>query len=218
MPFIKPVVILSHYRCGTNLLRRTLQTHPNLWNIGEPFNEDHLNLHKKFPNTLEMIKWGIKKGGFVIHHHQTPQHDGFWNAIESTNVKIIRLLRRDQFKQYVSYQLSKKTYVFHLRNNQNYTPTQTIKINTKKMVKWFEELDYFNAISAHLKNPKITIHYEDLCESFDEQMYLIQEFLKVRKLKLSPATKKIETRPIKEVVENYEEVIQKMPIFRKSIE
>ena len=52
-----------------------------------------------------------------------------------------------------------------------------------------------------------TVFYEDLCDSFDKTIKSVQDYLGLDYIKLEPASLiKQETRPIQEIVSNYEDV------------
>ena len=52
-----------------------------------------------------------------------------------------------------------------------------------------------------------TVFYEDLCENFDGTAKSIQDYLDLDYIRLEPAPLiKQETRPIKDIISNYEEV------------
>jgi hypothetical protein len=54
--------------------------------------------------------------------------------------------------------------------------------------------------------PTISVFYEDCLTDWDNQMRRIQAFLGVTSLQLKPTTFKARTRPLKDWVENWDEL------------
>jgi LPS sulfotransferase NodH len=134
--------------------------------------------------------------GFVWHLNL--KSDLSFSAVD----KIILLERKYRLAQFVSLKIAQKTDQWY-----NVITTEKIEIEKEEFFSYINEQDklYKNFKSLGLEY-KI-VYYEDLCNNFDQTICSIQEYLGVDYFKVTPSKfLKQETRPLREVIKNYEEM------------
>jgi hypothetical protein len=116
--------------------------------------------------------------------------------------KFILLKRRDILGQLTSLMIATKTNCWRDKKS-----THQIELNIAQL-EWF--IDREKKAHAAFESSGVeykTVFYEDLCENFDETVKSIQDYLDLDYIRLEPAPLiKQETRPIQEIISNYEDV------------
>lgn len=219
-----PFVLLTSPRSGSHMLRSALMQHPGVVMHGEMFNQSlaHclpytlgtdpatiLNNHVYHPYPEE-----IKAVGFVLHDYQhfyTP--NPYWKDLYSTlntieNLKVIRLFRENLAVKFVSNviaQLSNEWNWYHRK------PEKVKQLRVKIAPVEFEK--YFQSYQENSANIEKRINgyewyqtsYESLIADFDNITQEMQTFLDLEPRTIRPATHKQNTRPLPEMLDNYEE-------------
>tara|TARA_A100001201_G_C4057187_1_gene191548 strand:- start:389 stop:1024 length:636 start_codon:yes stop_codon:yes gene_type:complete len=199
----KKCALVSTPRSGTHYLRMSLDNHPKMRWTGEFF-RNCMSISKSY----ERIKSYIYNGlcSTVIDHfdcvgfvwHLNLKSDLSFSAVD----KIILLERKYRLAQFVSLKIAQKTDQWY-----NVITTEKIEIEKEEFFSYINEQDklYKNFKSLGLEY-KI-VYYEDLCNNFDQTICSIQEYLGVDYFKVTPSKfLKQETRPLREVIKNYEEM------------
>ena len=204
----KKCALVSTPRAGTHYLRMSLNNHPKIKLASEFFRAD--DKYRTSPRYIEHFQ--IKD--YVYNNTINPSiaklnYVGFvWHLTLNSDLppskidKFILLKRRDILGQLTSLMIATKTNCWRDKKS-----TDQIDLNIAQL-QWFMDRekkahDSFESSGVEYK----TVFYEDLCENFDETVKSIQAYLDLDYIKIEPASLiKQETRPIQEIISNYEEV------------
>jgi len=204
----KKCAIVSTPRAGTHYLRMSLNNHPKMRWAGEFFRSN--NKHRILPTHKDHFE--IKD--YIYSDTINPSINKFcyvgfvWHLVLDSDLdfskidKFILLRRRDILAQLTSLIIATKTGYWRDKKS-----IQQVELN-------IAQLEYFinrqNKLYSDFESWGVeykTVFYEDLCDSFDETIKSIQDYLGLDYIKLEPASLiKQETRPIQEVISNYEDV------------
>ncbi len=153
-----------------------------------------------------------------------------WATISrNTELAIISLKRRDLLAMALSYIMAEKTGVWQVATDSCKTKVvdprrdhwcavgykahtqQSVRIKPAWLTSYFREVEsqYSNWDSMLAAHPLLTCWYEELCSHPDDQLRAVQEFLALPVEPICPATIRQETRPLREAIENYEELKQR---------
>ena len=204
----KKCAIVSTPRSGTHYLRMSLNNHPKIKLASEFFRPDdkyrtspkykeHFQIKDYvYNNTINPSIAKLNYVGFVWH--LTLNSDLPPSKID----KFILLKRRDILGQLTSLMIATKTNCWRDKKS-----THQIELNIAQL-EWF--IDREKKAHAAFESSGVeykTVFYEDLCENFDETLKSIQDYLDLDYIRLEPAPLiKQETRPIQEIISNYEDV------------
>lgn len=235
-------IILSAPRCGTNYLSYLLHSHPNIVSSGELFNQDRMRsglgkprlerlpfitqIRDLFP--IHFLKFAIfthypeyvKAVGFKILYYQLETPKGYKIASylrNSYDLKVIHLKRENFLDSLVSLKLSRLSNVWSTFDGV-YPENVKINLNYDECVTHFTYLDKsYNKYNELFKNHSLlNLSYERLIQSTDAVTSKILTFLAVDSYKLTAPTKKLNTRPITEIVENFGQLKHKFSHTRWS--
>ncbi|MFA9202028.1 MAG: Stf0 family sulfotransferase [Candidatus Nanopelagicaceae bacterium] len=228
-------VIICRKRTGSNFLVSLLQSHPKIRAFGEVFGDDEqihwgypsyssakvLQTRKKDPiKFLDQIVFrdflkSTKAVGFKLLYQEESNFSKktvceYLQRIK--NLNVIHLKRKNILANYVSWQIAKKTDVWILLKQQN-NHKQTLEIDYEDCLNYFQktkalEKEHEIFFAKHSKQTH-TLYYEDLVANTEKEIQEIQQFLGLESLPLTPYTKKQETRHIKEIITNYDELKEK---------
>jgi hypothetical protein len=225
-------VLLASMRTGSNLLNSYLNQYDGLVCHGEAFNPTFVGLEPEYLAQLGMQRSDMKLRdadplGFLdkimdvdakaVGLHMFPGHNRqvLNLLLEDSSVKKL-CLRRSHFQAFVSLQIAKKTDVW--RVSQRY-PTKELPLDVRRMV--FDPLEfekYRNQVEGFWNGVQKVIHRPG--QSFMPVWYShlnnlktingIVEFLGLpeRKAGLKRELEKQNPEPLKDIVENYNEMVQ----------
>lgn len=233
----KKFIIFGIQRTGTIYLMRILDSHPQIFCIGEAFQDIDTPCHHQvqIPRFQTFIKKSIihralfliqrrrlvyeyldniytslssDAFGFKLMLNQYENYPELSEYLKTRNYRIIHLIRKNLLKTHISQIRASRTGVYVARKLQ-----RQIKINipTNSLLYSLTDLKRKNlAIENYIKNLKLpcfTVYYENLQQNNNE-LNLILEYLEVDDtVDLSPKTKKITSDDLSTVVENYDEVV-----------
>lgn len=139
-----------------------------------------------------------------------------------TDVRIILMDRRNLLRAFCSLKIGLKDNSWHVGDRKaslmldhpttraDYDPQKqgTVRVEPSALRSYLSEYEqllrtFREKLRAY---PLMDVVYEDLCADLDATMSRVQAFLGVEVRALVPATRKQETRPLREVIENYDEV------------
>ncbi len=221
-------------RTGSNYLSYLLHDHPNVMSLGEAYyppsvtvnpGNQYMNkrrslfyFRKLFPT--QFLKYfifrdyppHIKAVGFRVFYHYKKEGDHFQHfpsikkyLVEHKEVKIIHLIRNNLLENYVSLFLAlKRDYWWTVGTNPY--KYEKIKLQYKDCLRHFSMLtsmtnEYRQLFKSH---STIEVYYEDLVQHKKRELDRIQEFLGIRQENLSCALQKLNTRPMEQVISNFE--------------
>ena len=171
---------------------------------------DQLVYRQNFPLLIRAV-------GFKLFYFQPKQlkQKVIWqylNKIE--DLKIIHLTRKNLFHIYISHQLAIKTNQWDLltkeTNPQESPLLEPIFVDYKSCLTQFQLIkdwetqysNFFNLPTQQYYN----ITYEDLVNNIKQETYKLQDFLGVDQRLLTAYTKKQGTKPMREIVANYDQL------------
>ena len=213
-----PFVIVSEGRSGSRLLARTLNTHSRITCYDELLNPS-IERYSTFKSGAEYLsrRFSRAKGdslavGFkmlTLQGRKPPVADAR-DYLHKINARVILLERRNLLKRLVSGMIADRTKIWFLDRSERSASAQRVTIDIRSMFEDFEETRRRCRLNAEefAGHGQLTVYYEDVCEDFSGQMNRIFEFLGVRPEELIPQTARQETRPLKEIITNYEEVAE----------
>ena len=226
-------VIIGSARCGSTLLTGLLNNHSQALAFGEIFRaQDTIGwdippfLDRQAPDLLALYqsdpvaflqsqvfrRWprNYAAVGFKLfyYHARTPAHATVWTHLAvNEDLSIVHAKRRNLLAQYYSLQLAHKTDVWSIQRPPTEKPA-AIHLDVqacREYVAWIRERE--EECERLFKGHAIRdLYYEDLVADQEREMAEIQGFLGLRREKLSPKTIRQRTRPLGELIVNYEEL------------
>ena len=231
-------VIIGVARTGSTLLTGLLNAHSQALVFGELFRSLHdigwdiqpfldcqgprlLELHRREPVTFLrrhiFRRWPSNYAavGFKLfyYHARTGAQIRVWEHLAAdTNICILHIKRRSLLDQYYSLQLAHKTQVW---------ATQRLHIEKPPLIRLDVEecRQHFASVRAGEEECEMRfrghaikdLYYEDLVANQDREMDDVQGFLGLQREKLKPNTVRQRTRPLSELIANYEELRNAFP-------
>jgi len=199
----KKCALVSTPRSGTHYLRMSLNNHPKVRWTGEFFRNC-----RSISKSYERIKSYIYNGlcstvidqydyvGFVWH--LTLESDLDLSKID----EFILLKRRNVLEHLCSLLIATKTGSWRDTKSKD-----KIELNIPQLIFFINRQNKAYEDFENLGVRHKTVFYEDLCNDFVATTRSIQDYLGLEYFDIFPARlKKQETRPIKDIVSNYEEV------------
>ena len=155
---------------------------------------------------------GIQAVGFKLFPDQIDRRRFrcVWKWLgRQKDLKIIYLTRRNLLSTYTSLLIAKKDNKYAIKD-QSERSRSTIKIDAKECLAEFQKRTcYERAVEKHIQHLDVLRwFYEDLAAAPQEQLKQAQRFFGVDVCDLKIKYVKQETRPLWEVIENYEELRQ----------
>lgn len=225
-----PFIILAQERTGSILLQRLLDSHPEIFCVGEIFNPS-----PKLRQTIKKVETPIAAGadpiaylnryvfcdyppetkavGFRLFytHARDKAWAHVWPYLRDRGVKVIHLQRRNLLDRYLSLQLAQRSNTWLKLNEASgdygdemitLDPYDCFRdINGSQW--WWHEADGFFA-----DNPRLTVTYEALVDDQDVVTDEILDFLGLVQQPLISQTKKQRSRPKPQRIANYEALKQ----------
>jgi len=199
----KKCALVSTPRSGTHYLRMSLNNHPKVRWTGEFFRNC-----RSISKSYERIKSYIYNGlcstvidqydyvGFVWH--LTLESDLDLSKVD----EFILLKRRNVLEHLCSLLIATKTGSWRDTKSKD-----KIELNIPQLIFFINRQNKAYEDFENLGVRHKTVFYEDLCNDFVATTRSIQDYLGLEYFDIFPARlKKQETRPIKDIVSNYEEV------------
>ena len=217
-------VLQSLPRSGSIMLGRMLDRHPQLRCFGEIFSIKPVHLGPSpqgfagAPLTIaeRLEHFGARaiprRWGFRAHiYHGTPAYDaelftGFWSALPAM-VRVVHLVRENLFKRFVSHLVARQTDQWFVSTGSGESIRWvTLRLAPREVAENLEEMASWQALGAARFPHALTVRYEDLRRDRARTIASILRHLAVDDaIALEPATVEL-SRPIREAVENYDEL------------
>ena len=226
---MQPFVIVGIQRTGTNLLVTSLESHPDILCIGETF------LSRGFgPNgyrRFRTLSWERRIGhyldrrrqirryltdyyqvpgfaaiGFKLMFSQVRRYPMVWEYLREREVKVIRVVRRNQLNILVSRILSKRIGTPHsttkLSPPRLYIPTSNLE---RKLDSITRENESWDRVLENVEY--VPVVYEKVLTDRQTEFRRVLEFLSVNsEVELHSPYQKIAPSQLKNIVDNYAEV------------
>lgn len=210
-------ILLAQPRVGSTLLRNSLNKHPDIFLHGEVLNHGWSHsLPPGQPRVLAALRTvpGKLAVGATLHCFQPDRSWRDWHTWEPAwsgvamdrDIRVVVLRRRDTLAQLCSDKIARELHNWGDQRRHGERPT--VRIDPEEL-RWYREatrLHYAHRLAQIGERETLTVWYEDLCDRWSETVAGVQEFLGVPHVELKQATVKNETRPLSEVIENWDEV------------
>ena len=222
-------IILSAPRSGTNMLRTTLASHPQIHAYGEIFNENHIPTNYGFPASMKQImrarlkepeayiqelvfrKYlaGTKAVGFkmMYHHPQSASYRRAWSCLAGIpELRVIHLKRRNLLEVLLSQARSDLTGKWASYRDSKGAETQPrIELSAERCEQAFENLVQTRVAFDQRFKPEqlLEVWYEDLVDNFECTLSSVYEFLGVANCSARPATIKQRVDSLDTAISNY---------------
>jgi hypothetical protein len=163
--------------------------------------------------------------GFINQRHHAPAS---WEYIAGlSDVVVISLKRRNVLAAFVSLKISESNNVWQHQQHDSllldaflddwavyrYDAEHLVELDfeetdnaIKDMLALYESVDHQ---MMDFRHPLLEVWYEDLIRDWNHWMSVIQLYLCVEPMPLKAATCKQETRPLSQIISNYEEICEK---------
>lgn len=236
------IILIWEARSGTHFLMSLMNSNPKCKIYGELLQfrntqysykyspelvKAAYNLDMDETSRLSNNKWIVNKNrthlGYLIHRSQiTKKIQNIFK--EDKDIKYIYMKRDDHLKRFISKEIASKYNSFSSRWKLDQNTIKPFKISINNLFEYIKihddnydkYLDYLNSIWASI----FTISYEELCENTYKTMDELFNFIgldTVESDKYTKITKKQITKPLNEIVLNYDEInkILTTPILYK---
>lgn len=205
-------IVLSQSRSGTTLLRRLLNSHPDVSCSGELLRK-RVPLPQLYLETQSRRCPSKVTGSKVFIHHllrnqKIKDPSRFLLQLNERGYKIIYLKRENILRHSVSQWLRKVTGVTHSSSN---TEVPRHRVDVDFLIRHLKAREYYweEAERALDGLPYHRITYENDLERSDhhqEAMDEIFSFLEVEPVAVKADLRRINDKQLSEIIENYEEV------------
>lgn len=201
-------IILTHGRCGSNLLWRTLDTHPQLNVFTDVFNRRKWGLVKEEYKINTVKDVFAYCNGCSVHHSDRKYMPNLFHKLRAIDGLKVILLRRNPLTRLVSWKLSQETgHSIH----EGYGDHQ-IYIDPEEAYSNFHEITEMESFSVgyFMVHEMCEVRYENLCANWNDSIKEIQQFLGVKTVELTPAITKQDNLPVCDRVKNYNQLKEYM--------
>lgn len=210
-------VILCQPRTGSSLLTISSRAHPHVFMHSEVLNHGlrHDLPQEGYQRLVAALGHTTHEAvGCKLHCFQPDRGWGDWSRWEpawdaladDASIKVIHLRRLDTLAQLVSWKIANILRWWSCSNTPDRRPT--VRVDPAELY-WFRQWNrslYEWRLSRLKRHEILPLTYESLSDDWDATIRQVQEFLGVEPLALEQSTRKIETRPLSEVIENYSEL------------
>lgn len=211
--------IVSQGRTGSNLLSRALDDRPDIQVLEEIL---HPNCDMKLPHedgrrrilaAFQKADHDVDAVGMKLHVTQPatwmPHWESAWRVIEQhEDIKLIVLSRRNALAQLASFKIAMQTGLWGDQSRLSSRPT--FRVDPEEL-RWFAEYQrsMLQARIAGIDPARMYhVHYEDMTSEWTKITIEILQFLGMPVDPwLQMPIKKQENRNLKEVIENYSEIV-----------
>lgn len=213
-------IVVGGPRSGSTWMRLALSSHLDIQMAGEILDDPHLRDH---PALAEDVWKGLQemwrptpeakaKGFKLFYYHCWEyylQHKYVWEKLrDDKTIKIVFLSRKNLLRLLTSWDLAFKTDIWETTAATPAPARPQIYLDPSTVV---ERLAGIEEGLARLRDvfsghESYSVFYEDLFPEPDVHLHKIQVLLQVKPRKLNSMLLKLETRPLHDAIENYEEI------------
>ena len=226
-------IIFTHPRSGSSMTIHTLRSHPQIMGFGELFNDKRIGYNiKGYNNHLKKLDFlrrkdpidflerhiftsyrnDIKAVGFKLFSQQLDNEhfkDVWAWLVKNKDIKIVFLSRNNYLASLVSLLIASKTGKFGIKDESERTNSR-IMIDHQKCVEEFQKMEIYQKDALkHFNNHEVLkVSYEEIVSDLDHIFYKFQRFLEVDPYEIRVNTIRQETRPLSEVIVNYNQLCE----------
>lgn len=200
-------ILLGHQRCGSNLLVRALNEHPQIRMLGEVLAENPATRKGAWSWTLpeydgfqagqhggEFLErmvfgptrventWAFGCKLFYDQARLDPASETAWDYILSHDVRVIHMIRKNLLYALISVEIAERTQRWHqlAENPTEFPPLPPFALDPAACHAYFDRITGWRkwAEKAFAKHRVLTVNYEDgLCAHFGRTAFRVFEFL-----------------------------------------
>lgn len=162
-------------------------------------------IYQNFPKQIQAV-------GFSLHyyHCQQGRQGQIWEYLAYNNSIKILHLTRNPLHVYLSSQLARRSGIWHVKSGDDLNDLEqvSLKIEVEACQNYFLEFDDFNSRYQKMfqKHDVLEVCYEQLTANINQEVAKIQRWLGVSPEAVEPRYKKLNQRPIAQVISNYQEL------------
>ncbi|WP_161622681.1 sulfotransferase domain-containing protein [Cesiribacter andamanensis] len=225
LPFFRhraytPFLLLSYSRSGSTWVHTALNSHPHILSLGEELGpyfsrEGGLNFLTyifKRPHSKQVQALGSK-----LFYQQVYTDTGiaFWNFWREQQWPVIHLQRHNLLRIIVSEEIAKANKRWSMSNGKyrQDTKSKAIELLPEVLLQRMGHIEHLQQVFARqLKDypAVLSISYEALQATPEEEFARIQKFLGVRPQALYSLLKKQNPEPLSQLLLNYAEIQQEL--------
>lgn len=230
-----PFVIVADVRTGSTLLASSLDGHPQVRCYGELFHPEDLPDNRiEGPHTgaaadvgdaAALLRAAFRRDGhrargfkamaFLPLPSQARWSDAWERLRDVHGLQVLWLTRQNRVAQFASMEVARQTGVFHPHDHDPLYRAEhrpTVSIDPARFRAWVAERDALLARRrAQLGGLRsLELDYETLTGDWAASLARVQAFLGVDALPLEPVKRKQESRPLTEVIRNYDELARSL--------
>jgi LPS sulfotransferase NodH len=208
-------LVLSQSRSGTTLLKELLNAHPMIECAGEllvdwvPWPELYVEAQSRARRD--------KVFGFKVFIHHLDRDQGmedparFLRRMHEKGYRLVYLKRENLVRHAMSQMLRKATGVTHARDGKVQIPRH--QVDARAFMRHLQVRDYYwrQAERALEGLPHHRVLYESALETSANHQSTMQQlftFLGLPPIEVCARLKRINDKPLSEIVENYDEIVQ----------
>ncbi len=213
-------IVLGRSRVGSNLLISYLNSHPNIFGLGEMFGNNHsqkvidyrkqnpmqyLNdfCYRKYPENIKAVGFKI----FYYHPVKDESREVWQKMQEDKSIKVLHIKRENILRTHLSWAIAGKTDKWTITSSSHLPSTDSKLIELspdecinafEKTKKWEAEFDeFFN------EHQMLQVSYENLLSDTQNELEKVQMFFDLPLHKLTTALKKQNPEPLSNLISNY---------------
>jgi hypothetical protein len=211
----RPFVLIASSRKGSHVLLTALQKHPEVLVHDQPLSKptympgldgEELAAHffdRPDPVAILALSWDAARC----------RHRGFWDELRRRKVGVIFLHRRNMLQWYVSVQIAKNTdlWIAHTDPGSSGQPEPKHLYINPETAEWTIDNDWLSERVAHrffASHLSQHVWYESLVAHYSRHMAMVQKFLGVIPLTLTPNCYKQQLRPLSSTIANYQDLLR----------
>ncbi len=210
-------VILFQARSGSTYLTEVLDSHPNVYALGEKFADRkekgaglQIRAMRKFFD--EVPEGDYAAMGFKTKLKDVADRERFADYLRNLHASVIFLGRRNLVKHVVSWFNSQR--LFNATGDWNlyheHDRMSSFRIDPEEFGNWLRKFDEGRKVLEDfvmsLQLPTLCLYYEDLLLEREKSIELALSFLRVRPQPLAARTKKNTSDDLRDVVANFSEL------------
>ena len=214
-PVLPDFLILTSGRTGSSHLVSLLDSHPDLCCFGELFrpaaasfpffyvNTRHTDPHEYLASLTDRV--GKRLMGLKLTANCLATHPEAERLLQDVRVRVILLRRANLLAQALSGGLAKVTGVWHSTGGKR-DPRAQVRIEPERIVGILVRLQEQQLALAALcrEHPVFELSYEDLAAG--NRLDDLQRFLGVEPRPLTSRYSRLDPRPLRDKIENWEDV------------
>ena len=230
-PTRTPFLVLGAGRTGSTLLRHLLNDHPGVHCAGEVLNvsnpvrqalpgarEHELLTPARLLHRRVFAVPGVTAAGFkLFYQHGMGSMPTAWVYLDALeDLRVIHLQRRDALARYVSLQRALRDGHWTRTGDSAPVEQPPFDVDPEHFVWWVDlwRERRARALERLSGRPVLEVWYEDLAADRAGQLAEVFAFLDVPAAPVEAALRKQRTRPLEEVVANWDDVVDAVEPWR----